>query len=88
MEYTTQYVWVVKMKVKTSITISDILIKQIDNYLGSSGSRSALIEQAVREFLAAKAQQIRDAKDLEILNNRAKVLDEEAGDVLTYQVEL
>ena len=76
------------MKIKTSITISDSLIKQIDNYLGSSGSRSALIEQALREFLSTKAQQVREAKDLEILNNRAKALDEEANDVLTYQVEL
>ncbi len=76
------------MKIKTSITISDALIKQIDNYLGSSGSRSALIEQALREFLATKAQQVREAKDLEILNNRAKALDEEANDVLSYQVEL
>lgn len=76
------------MKIKTSITISDALIKQADNYLGSSGSRSALIEQALREFLATKAQQVREAKDLEILNNRAKALDEEANDVLTYQVEL
>ena len=76
------------MKIKTSITISDALIKQLDNYLGSSGSRSALIEQALREFLATKAQQVREAKDLEILNNRAEALDEEANDVLTYQVEL
>jgi metal-responsive CopG/Arc/MetJ family transcriptional regulator len=76
------------MKIKTSITISDALIKQLDNYLGSSGNRSALIEQALREFLATKAQQVREAKDLDILNNRAKALDEEANDVLTYQVEL
>ena len=76
------------MKIKTSITISDVLIKQLDNYLGSSGNRSALIEQALREFLATKAQQVREAKDLDILNNRAKALDEEANDVLTYQVEL
>ncbi len=76
------------MKIKTSITISDTLIKQLDNYLGSSGNRSALIEQALREFLTTKAQQVREAKDLDILNNRAKALDEEANDVLTYQVEL
>jgi len=76
------------MKIKISITISDALIKQLDNYLGSSGNRSALIEQALREFLATKAQQVREAKDLEILNNRAKALYEEANDVLTYQVEL
>jgi len=77
------------MKIKTSITISVDLIKQIDNYLDSSNdSRSALIERALREFLVAKARQVLEAKDLEILNNRAKALNKEAGDVLSYQVKL
>ena len=76
------------MKIKTSITISEDLIQQIDNYLDSSGSRSALIEQALREFLATKANLIREARDIEILNNRAKILNKEAKDVLSYQVEL
>jgi len=76
------------MKIKTSITISKDLIKEIDNYLGSSGNRSALIEQALREFFAVKTHQMREAKDLEILNKRTKTFNEEAADVLSYQVEI
>lgn len=76
------------MKIKTSITISEDLIKEIDNYLGLSGNRSALIEQALREFLAVKTHRMREAKDLEILNNRTKTFNEEAADVLSYQVEI
>ena len=61
---------------------------EMDKLIGQSGNRSALVEQAVRDYLAAKAQQMRDAKDLEILNRRARKLNKEAQDVLAYQVEL
>jgi metal-responsive CopG/Arc/MetJ family transcriptional regulator len=76
------------MKVKTSITLSAELIRQIDALASQYGTRSALIEQAVREFLAAQAKRTREAQDLEILNGRAEALNAEAEDVLSYQVEL
>jgi metal-responsive CopG/Arc/MetJ family transcriptional regulator len=76
------------MKIKTSVTLSEELIQQIDALSSQYGTRSALIEQAVRDFLAARAQRTRDAQDLEILNRRAEALNVEAEDVLSYQVEL
>jgi metal-responsive CopG/Arc/MetJ family transcriptional regulator len=66
------------MKVKTSITLSADLIRQIDALASQYGTRSALIEQAVREFLAAQAKRTREAQDLEILNRRAEALNAEA----------
>jgi len=80
--------YISSMKIKTSITLSEDLIIEMDKLMGRSGNRSALVEQALRDYLAAKAQQIRDAKDLEILNRRAHKLNKEAQDVLSYQVEL
>jgi metal-responsive CopG/Arc/MetJ family transcriptional regulator len=44
------------MKVKTSITLSEELIRQIDALSSQYGTRSALIELAVRDFLATAAQ--------------------------------
>ena len=76
------------MKVKTSVTLSEELIRQIDALLSQYGTRSALIEQAVRDFLAAQTQRTRDAQDLNILNRRAEALNAEAEDVLSYQVDL
>ena len=76
------------MKVKTSITLSEELIHAMDALSSQYGTRSALIEQAVRDFLATVAQRQREAKDPEILNRRAEVLNVEAADVLSYQVEL
>ena len=76
------------MKVKTSITLSEELIRAMDALSSQYGTRSALIEQAVRDFLATAAQRQREARDLEILNRRAEALNAEAADVLSYQVEL
>jgi len=76
------------MKVKTSVTLSEELIREIDALASQYGTRSALIERAVRDFLATAAQRQREARDLEILNRRAEALNAEAADVLSYQVEL
>ena len=76
------------MKIKTSVTLSEELLHQMDAFLGQYGTRSALIEQAVRDFLATAAQHARDTQDLTILNRRAEALNAEAEDVLAYQIEL
>ena len=75
------------MKVKTSITLSEDLIKEIDTLLGQSGNRSAFVEGVLRDFLAAKARRLNAAKELEILNQFADELNEEAADTLSYQVK-
>lgn len=75
------------MKVKTSISLSDDLLKEIDGLAGQYGNRSAVIEKAIVEFLASEAKRKRDVQDLEILNGRADVLNREARDVLSYQVD-
>ena len=75
------------MKVKTSISLSQDLVRQIDALAGRYGNRSLLIERAIREFLASRAKRTRDLKDLDILNSRADALNREAEDVLSYQVD-
>jgi len=75
------------MKVKTSVTLSEELVRKIDALSSQYGTRSALIERAVREFLATEAHRQREAQDLEILNRRAEALNAEAADVLLYQVK-
>jgi metal-responsive CopG/Arc/MetJ family transcriptional regulator len=75
------------MKVRTSITLSKDLIQELDKLLGQSRNRSAFVEQVLHDFLATRARQIDAAKELEILNRHADELNEEATDVLSYQVE-
>ena len=76
------------MKVKTSITLSEDVLRAIDQISGESINRSAFIELALKDYLAKKEKKLRDQRDLEILNKNSKRLNREAEDVLSYQVEL
>ena len=80
--------YVCGMKVKTSITLSEDLLKAIDEYAGESKNRSEFIEEAVRAFITRLIQRQQDARDLELINRHADSLNREAADVLTYQVDL
>lgn len=72
------------MKVKTSVTLSDDLLRAVDD-LAKSSSRSEVIERAVRDYLAARARAARDARDLELMNTRADAYNVETADLLSYQ---
>lgn len=75
------------MKSKTSITLSEDLVKAIDELTPEGKSRSETIEQLPRESFANRKRRARDREDLEAINRHASELNEEAEDVLTYQVE-
>jgi Arc/MetJ-type ribon-helix-helix transcriptional regulator len=74
------------MKVKTSLALSQDLLKAIDRCSGRYKNRSEFIEAASWALLKKIVRDAQDAKDLEILNRRAEALNREAVDVLTYQV--
>jgi metal-responsive CopG/Arc/MetJ family transcriptional regulator len=76
------------MKVKTSITLPEDLLKAIDKYTGEHKNRSKFIEDAVRDFIMQLIQRQQDARDLEIINRHGDSLNREAADVLSYQVDL
>lgn len=76
------------MKVKTSITLSGDLIEELDRLGEEFQNRSEVIEQALRFFLKKRVQRLREEKDLKILNRKAADLNQEAEDVLSYQVDL
>jgi metal-responsive CopG/Arc/MetJ family transcriptional regulator len=76
------------MKRKTSITLSEGVVKAVDRLTPKGGSRSETIERLLRESVLRQARRSRDLKDLEVINRHAEQLNEEAEDVLTYQVDL
>jgi metal-responsive CopG/Arc/MetJ family transcriptional regulator len=73
---------IVGMRVKTSVTLPDDLLKQID---GAGSNRSSFLERAARRFLAEIEKGRREARDAAILNAHAERLNKEAMDVLEYQ---
>ena len=76
------------MRVKTSVTIDERVLKAIDKAVTRTRSRSRVIEDAAREFLARRARATREARDLAILNESADDLNREMDDVLAYQADV
>ena len=76
------------MRVKTSVTIDERVLRAIDKTTTRARSRSRVIEDAAREFLARRARAARDARDLTILNESADALNREMEDVLDYQADV
>jgi metal-responsive CopG/Arc/MetJ family transcriptional regulator len=74
------------MKVKTSITLSEDLLEAIDQRSTPFKNRSDFIEAAIRAFISQMIRDEQNAKDLAIINRQADRLNQEAADVLAYQV--
>jgi metal-responsive CopG/Arc/MetJ family transcriptional regulator len=73
------------MKSKTSLTLSEDLLASIDKLAGSKVSRSAYIEQILREFLDGRAQARKDAREIAAINRHAAQLNAEMSDALSFQ---
>ncbi len=76
------------MKRKTSITLSGDVVAAVAKATRPGESRSEVIERLLRQTLAAEARRAANARDLAIINRHAQKLNEEAEDVLSYQVDL
>ena len=76
------------MRVKTSVTIDERVLRAIDKSTSRHRSRSRVIEEAAREFLARRARAAREARDLAILNEAADALNREMDDVLSHQADI
>ena len=75
------------MKVKTSVTLSSSTIAAIDELAGSGTPRSRIVEEAVMEYVERRRRQVREARDLKILNRAARRLNHEVADILEFQTE-
>ena len=75
------------MKTKISVTLSESLLSQVDKLAIAPYTRSAIIEEAVQQYLANKARHERDKRELDILNTHADEFNTEMADILSYQVE-
>jgi len=76
------------MKIKTSITLSEDLIKAVDQRSDQYKNRSEFIEAALWAFITQMIRSEQNDKDLEIINRHAHKLNQEAEDVLSYQVPI
>ena len=75
------------MKLKTSITLDEGVVAAVERAARDGESRSQVIERLLRQSLAEQERAAIDRRDRAILDARADELNEEAVDVLGYQVE-
>jgi len=71
--------------------LPESLLKEVDAILDYPRNRSVFIETVIREYMERKKRKTierRDYKDLELINNSADALNEEAEDILSYQVDI
>jgi metal-responsive CopG/Arc/MetJ family transcriptional regulator len=73
------------MKAKTSLTLSEDLVKTLDKLAGTRVSRSAFIENILREFVDRRAAARRDAQAVAAINRHAAQLNAEMSDTLSFQ---
>jgi metal-responsive CopG/Arc/MetJ family transcriptional regulator len=78
----------VGMRVKTSVTIDEKVLRAIDRAATRGRSRSRIIEDAARDYLARRARMSRDARDRELIDRAAVALNAEMEDVLSHQADL
>jgi metal-responsive CopG/Arc/MetJ family transcriptional regulator len=76
------------MKEKTSITLSPDILAQVDRNAGSKASRSAFIENVLREYFRAKVREAINARDLELINAHADYLSRESQELDEYQAPI
>jgi metal-responsive CopG/Arc/MetJ family transcriptional regulator len=75
------------MKVKTSISLSSDILEKVQT-VTSEGNRSDFIEKALWYYLDILQRDSRNKKDLEIINDSATRLNNEALDNLGFQIQL
>ena len=76
------------MKLKTSVTLSEDVVKTIDRAARKGESRSHVIERLIRDGLTARAKQAAHDRDTALINRHADTLNAEMEDVLGFQADL
>jgi metal-responsive CopG/Arc/MetJ family transcriptional regulator len=76
------------MKRKTSITLSEDLVRTVDRLTAKGESRSEAIERLLREGLELRSRHAADDRDRVLLTRHAQALNSEMADVLDYQEDV
>jgi metal-responsive CopG/Arc/MetJ family transcriptional regulator len=73
------------MKVKTSVSLSEECLRELDALAGKDSNRSALIESAVVEYIARRRRKSRGLEDQQRIAANAKSLERDVLETLEFQ---
>lgn len=74
------------MKIKTSVSLSEACLRELDDLAGKDANRSALIEEAVVEYIERRRRKARGQRDRQIIADNAKSLERDVLETLEFQV--
>ncbi len=74
-----------KTKMKTSLSLCREVVQGINRIAGKERSRSAVVDDVLREYLSHRERAATNARDAEKINCFADELNAEMQDVLAYQ---
>jgi metal-responsive CopG/Arc/MetJ family transcriptional regulator len=74
------------MKIKTSVSLSEECLRELDDLSGEGSNRSAIIEAAVVEYIARRRRKSRGLEDRQIIGAKAKSLERDMLETLEFQV--
>lgn len=69
------------------MSLTDELLAEISRVAGRDANRSEFLERAAWDRIAMLKRRRREARDIRILDRRARALNTEALDVLEYQAD-
>jgi metal-responsive CopG/Arc/MetJ family transcriptional regulator len=75
------------MKVKTSVSLSEQLLCEIDREIGEDGNRSQFIEKALKRYFRLQRKAERDAHDAAIYAKYADKFNAETEEMLDFQTD-
>ncbi len=78
----------IKMKTKTSVTLSHTTLAGVERAGRVGESRSATIERLLRDRLDDDVRRLRRLRDVAQIDKHAHALNAEAADALAYQREV
>ena len=73
------------MKRKTSVTLSEDILQQLERVAGAGASRSGYIDRLLRRHFRKRERMLVERRDLKRINAAAARLNAETEDVLDYQ---
>lgn len=75
------------MKVRTSVTLPKDLLVKVDALAGKKSKRSAIVESALRDYVAKGNGRELNRRDIEIINKNAELINKQVEETLEFQAE-
>jgi metal-responsive CopG/Arc/MetJ family transcriptional regulator len=75
------------MKVRTSVTLPRELLVEVDALAGKKHKRSAIVETALRDYVAKETGKELNRRDIEIINKNAEMINKQVEETLQFQAE-